>query len=757
MKKLLFLFSVLFCMEGLANGYWYGESFIELTPVRDGLVYIIPNVEAQRDWSSTLLGGSFITKSAINSPKSYVANRRITNEGDTLVVLPEIKVKFKSSAQRLKADNILNSRRLVYDSVLYDDVHKYRCYVHNDDEVLDIISELSSLDAVEWCEPGMLISIKLCNPLYTQQYYLNNTGQYDGTAGVDINITPAWNITTGSSSIKVAVIDSGVDKLHEDLSANVLSGYTISDSTSGGSPSSYYAKYGHGTCCAGIIGAINNNVGIRGVASGVKLIPINMFKSSPTALVNSDSIANAIKWAYQRSDVLSCSWSCNPSQVIADAINEATSLGRGGKGCVVVAAAGNDGDAGYGVHFPANMSNVIAVGAINNKGVVWGYSCKGSELNLVAPSGDGNSTSDIVTTDISGGQGYVSGNYYYRFSGTSAACPQVAGVAALMLSINPYLPESRVREILQSQATDLGPAGFDTSYGYGLVNAGASVSRAQVEKPNFTIKKTYMSENEVICRATNLPSYYTAEWSILSGNMTTLTPNTPYPNQCTLTKTDPGMPTGMVMLRVKYGGTLICTTVASINVSTTATYNQVACSYYGVSHPATPPTVINSGQTVFVHQGCRVYLFNDAFRFYTVSHTGMIPDAWYQTCDQVQFELPLGSGGVPFVIQLKDANNVTQFIYTFFTYTGNALTVSPLSTSSYKIRLGDDDYARGDVSASKEWQIDIYNVVSAKSMLSTTVANDNEYILDTSSWPAGAYIIHVTVGEEVYTNKILVQ
>lgn len=114
---------------------------------------------------------------------------------------------------------------------------------------------------------------------------------------------------------------------------------------------------------------------------------------------------------------------------------------------------------------------MITVGAITRNGTLWNYSCRGPEMDVVALSGDVNNFGDIRTTDVMGASGVNAGNYSTTFGGTSAACPQVAGVAALMLSVNPNLTETNVRTIIQQTATDMGPAGFDNDFGFGRLNA----------------------------------------------------------------------------------------------------------------------------------------------------------------------------------------------------------------------------------------------------------------------------------------------
>lgn len=163
--------------------------------------------------------------------------------------------------------------------------------------------------------------------------------------------------------------------------------------------------------------------------------------------------ADAIDWAWEdgEADVLSNSWGYNTTEQFADniinAIGRARTQGRNGNGSVVVFASGNWNEWFSGVTFPANVSGVITVGAIDNNGNIWDYSSRGPEMDLVAPSG--GIPGNVRTIDRMGSNGYEDGNYYNFFNGTSAACPQVSGVAALMLSVNSNLYETQVRTTLQ--------------------------------------------------------------------------------------------------------------------------------------------------------------------------------------------------------------------------------------------------------------------------------------------------------------------
>ncbi|GAB4344366.1 MAG: hypothetical protein OHK0038_24590 [Flammeovirgaceae bacterium] len=180
------------------------------------------------------------------------------------------------------------------------------------------------------------------------------------------------------------------------------------------------------------MGATHNTSGIRGVANNIQIVPINIFWGG-----ESDSdLAASINWAWSstggNADVLCNSWnfenSCSMSKdVITSAINNARTKGRNGRGCLVVFSSGNkvEGeDVNDCIRFPARINGVMTVGAVGRTGVLANYSKFGTELELVAPSSITTNTPDMTTTDLNG-------TTLVQFGGTSAACPQVAGIAAL--------------------------------------------------------------------------------------------------------------------------------------------------------------------------------------------------------------------------------------------------------------------------------------------------------------------------------------
>lgn len=403
----------------------------------------------------------------------------------------------------------------------------------NADETISLANAIYESGMVMYSHPDFRFEIKFyqADPGYTNQYYLNNTGQNGGFGNIDINAPEAWALSKGCyNTIRVAVVDDGVEA-HEDLAAKLVGGFTSGSGAGSGSP--IYASSNHGTAVAGIIGAIHdNNLGIKGVAPSALIVPVNM---EPALTVN--DIAEVMDWAWNegQADVINCSWGVEgEADAIAFAIDRARTLGRAGKGTIVVASSGNEGTH---VRFPANWTGVITVGACENLSSSFGdlctYSCRGSQMDLVAPSGAVLLSSDIYTTDRMGSNGYSSGNYVSTFGGTSAAAPQVAGAAALMLGVNPLLTEAQVATILQQTAIDMGTTGFDHFFGYGRLNVQAAVRRVISDLGISTITApAYVCTSSTISVPVNA-QWPNVTWSVLPATVASISPSG---NTATLTK-----------------------------------------------------------------------------------------------------------------------------------------------------------------------------------------------------------------------------
>jgi subtilisin family serine protease len=335
-------------------------------------------------------------------------------------------------------------------------------------------SEMSTLDIANiyytegltaWSLPDFHVSISresLPSSYFRDQWYLHNTGQGGGITGLDINIVPAWDITRGSSDIIVAVVDEGVDPHENFYEGQLIQGYNAADKSNNGLP-----RKGdfHGQAVAGIIAANHSSTGVMGVAPNVRIMSVRI----EGARVSDQAAAFDTAWV-RGADIINLSWGWSGYfDNIAQALQRAMTHGRNGKGTVVVKSAGNT----YGgeVSFPGNVPGVLTVGAVTSRNQPARYTPKSKRVDIVAPSGDRKDKRvlNILTIDRHEPYGYVSdGRYYQNFDGTSAAAPQVSGVAALILSMNPELTEKQVRDIIVKSAT---PYGETDWAGAGRLNA----------------------------------------------------------------------------------------------------------------------------------------------------------------------------------------------------------------------------------------------------------------------------------------------
>lgn len=445
---------------------------------------------------------------SISEYKALSKSYGLVNENnDTIYLSNYIMLKLKNT----KYIDTLNIIIKKYGGNIYSTEYNYLILKMNDiNNVISCANEIYESNMVNWCHPDFLSKIVLTG--WEQQYYLHNNYRNCNSYGKDIDAFEAWNISEGCDNIRVAVLDDGVED-HPDLVdvngiSRVLQGLTVIGNTNYGRPGIGDC---HGEACAGIIAA-SHNENIKGIAPNVKIIPIKIINSSDNNILTSQ-LVSAINWAFSPSggnaDILSNSWSGCDYDAVKNAINNAQNYGRNGLGSIVVFSSGNDGLS----QVSGNSSVAIAVGALNKNDALasevwatgsWIYTNTGEGLDLMAYGGDVDMTDDeslgdIRTLDRTGANGYNAGNYYNYFSGTSAACPQVSGVAALILSINPDLTRSQVENILFTTATDLGSSGRDNNFGYGKINAFKAVQKAVETKGfSFNPKTAYLSSPQKI-------------------------------------------------------------------------------------------------------------------------------------------------------------------------------------------------------------------------------------------------------------------
>ena len=347
------------------------------------------------------------------------------------------------------------------------------CSKESTGNALQLANKFYESGLFEEAQPDLMSDDKtecVNDPNLNYQWNLINSGQNSGTSGVDVRFCNTRSITTGSSSIIVAVLDQGIQLNHPDLNVHP----TSYDTESGTSPSIIHGT--HGTNCAGFICAkTNNGTGVASLAPDCPAMSIsNSLYGSPDSR---QKRADGINFAWNNgASVISNSWGSAVQYAIIDnAISNALINGRSGKGTVVVFASGNEYSSS--VSYPANCnSDILAVGAINRNGLKSSFSNYGTALDIVAPG------EDLCTTT-------TGSSYIYSISGTSFACPQVAAVAALILSVNPNLTQKQVSEIIESTARKIGNYSYVTTsgrtngtwnneMGYGVLDAFAAVTKA---------------------------------------------------------------------------------------------------------------------------------------------------------------------------------------------------------------------------------------------------------------------------------------
>ena len=356
------------------------------------------------------------------------------------------------------------------------DLHQYYqlSLLSHNSSFHQIASDLKALDCIENVEfNGLAQALLIPNDeLYPNQWDHDNqrqaiqygTGDLVGIEDCDIDTGEddegyqAWDITTGNSEIVIAIVDTGVDLDHPDLVDNIVPGYNFINEDL--PPDDVYD---HGTPCAGIAAAtMNNEIGIAGVCAECSIMSVKVL--SDDGYGEWDIIADGVVWASDNgADVISLSLGGSGYYEYFDnAINYTVA-----NGSVPIAASGNiNTEMDF---YPASYEQCIAVGAMSpccerKQGINscdaepgWG-STYGDQIDFLAPG------VRIFSTAKRGG-------YWTEFNGTSSACPHVAGIAGLMLSLNPNLAPSTIRNINRESSDDIFEEGYDIETGYGRVNA----------------------------------------------------------------------------------------------------------------------------------------------------------------------------------------------------------------------------------------------------------------------------------------------
>jgi subtilisin family serine protease len=399
---------------------------------------------------------------------------------------PEVLVKFKSGVSRSAIES-LTSR---FNDRIEDSIENVAGLESIDDldnaDASTVAAQYRALPEVEYAEPNYDIELdEIDNPLepilprdpqFNDQWALANSGQRGGKKGADISATLAWAKTTGSEDVVVAVLDSGVDYTHEDLAGNMwvrpsemdpyhdeelgtvddLNGYNAIDGNS-----DPMDENGHGTHCAGIIGAEGeNDIGIAGVNWKVQIMPLKFMNAGGFGTTK-DAI-EAINYVIDRKKsgvnvrIISASWgSTQKSRALEDIIRKAYE-----SDILFVAAAGNAStNNDRSPHYPSSydVPNVISVAALDRHDQLASFSNYGAKSVAIAAPGV-----EILSTWL--------GNQYEEKSGTSMATPVISGVAALILAENPKMSVNDLRKRLMD-STDPIVALKGKTFSGGRINA----------------------------------------------------------------------------------------------------------------------------------------------------------------------------------------------------------------------------------------------------------------------------------------------
>lgn len=352
------------------------------------------------------------------------------------------------------------------------------------------------------------------DPYFREQTHLENRDSVGRRKGIDLNVRAAWPISRGQG-ISIAIVDDGIETTHPDLSGPATGqphfDYVSNRSYSSSEPPTFGF---HGTNVAGLAGAAGeNDIGVSGVAPEANLTSLLIFGRSEFDFASDLNLSRLFRHQPTRVQVQNHSWASGtmilngPSRIVSQAITNAVTIDRNGLGIIMVRSAGNFRTAG--VNHPGNGNvnddkypsdpHVITVAASDKEGKATSYSSPGAAILVAAPSGDSeNSSPNLMTTDLVGTAGAnssssVTGRPDYAFgsngfNGTSASSPEIAGLAALILSKRPDLHYRDVQQILAMSAkqyfpdphTQMNGGGFEVNdnVGFGIPDAGLALRLA---------------------------------------------------------------------------------------------------------------------------------------------------------------------------------------------------------------------------------------------------------------------------------------
>lgn len=367
---------------------------------------------------------------------------------------------------------------------------------------------------------------------------LENDGRADGLAGFDMKATKAWDVTTGSNAILVAIFDGGIQQNHPEINQIPGRDFTDDPIANGGTPDGRTPGHDHGTQVASCVSArINNMLGACGIAPNVRCVSIRWgvpYRENGKGYIdgNDSNVIEGLEWAESVGvRVTVHSYGMFPSWALDEVFQSTRDAGM-----MHFAATGNGAEEIFlfeqfpSIAWPASSPYVLAVGAANRSGSRVGYSQYGGDTRRVAQSVDfmapGKDIAVVVRTRTSG----VPDGQAMFGEGTSFAAPYAAGVAALILSHKPSLTPAQVERLMIDGCRNMGASGWDRFTGFGLVDAFKSLPDDHGDTPATATRISASStnrgflnrDNDADCLRFTLPTH-----AIMNMHTTSLINNAP--------------------------------------------------------------------------------------------------------------------------------------------------------------------------------------------------------------------------------------
>ena len=507
MKRNLFIWLLWLLSISVTSQYYYyhGEKVPLIINTDSVVLYTVGHSRALDDNSilSTTIARNEINQYSLNRNATITSVEYIIGDSITRKMSNYFYVKLHDTADTILLNELATETRThILGEVPYmENWYKIMVAHSTIDNTLEMSNYFYETGLFADVDPGFIFNFKsncVSDASFHSQWGLPM-----------INACEAWAYSKGNRSIRVAIVDEGVDVSHPEFSGvSFIHPYDCYMNQE------VLSTYGaHGTFVAGILAANHNSYQIAGVAPNITIIPISHNQDIRTTLNMGENLASGISYAVSHgADIINCSWGDKGgrhydsihSVLLEDALSQALTQGRNGKGCIVVFASGNGGESGLRIDYPGRIiPDFLVVGSARSDGQrAYHTSYRGDNLDVLAPG------KDIMSTILN--------NQYETHFGTSLAAPHVSGIAALILSINPDLTQKEVVNIIESTTQKVGilryaptedrPNGtWNEEMGYGLVDAYASVLAAQ---PKYIQNQTYLSGQEVYEYATEITAGY---------------------------------------------------------------------------------------------------------------------------------------------------------------------------------------------------------------------------------------------------------